>query len=71
VWDAAGEDYTTRSFKTLAGATSAGIRALERVHKRQFYGYLRADRFEGEFPARHHIVAEWKDHSRILGRVWT
>lgn len=71
VWDAAGEDYTSRSFKTLAGATSAGVRALEKIHGRRFYGYLRADRREGSGPWPRHVVAEWKDGGRVLARVWT
>lgn len=71
VWDREGNDYTSRSFKTLAGATSAGIRELGKVWGRQFYGYLRADRFEGEYPGRRHVVAEWKDRGRVLARVWT
>lgn len=58
-------DSDPRPFKTLAGATSAGCRALKA------YGYLRADRWIGEQSSRgKHVVAEWKDRGRVLGIVW-
>lgn len=68
------EDTRTRSFKTLSGATSAGIRELGKMHKQTFYGYQAADRLEGDerFPRR--VVAEWFDtrHGKrvLLGKVW-
>ena len=69
VFDSEG-DSTSRSFKTLAGAVQAGIRALEKQGFRP-YGYQAPNRYEGEGQSRRHIVAEWKDRGRQLARVWT
>ena len=55
---------TVRTFKTLRGATTAGCVILKS------YGYLRADRYEGEGFGRRHIVAEWKDKHVVVMRVW-
>lgn len=72
VFGAAGEvaDHATRSYKTLAGATSAGIRLLGKMHKRTFYGYFAANRYEGEPLRGRRIVAEWRDGATLLGKVW-
>ena len=69
VFDGEG-DYESRSFKTLRGAVNAGMRALKK-QGHEVYGYLAANRYEGEAPFRRHIVAEWKDHGRQLARVWS
>jgi hypothetical protein len=67
-----GDDSVTRSFKTERGAIAAGGLALERLWKRRFYGYLRADRWEGPWdrPRDRHVVAEWRDGGRLLAKVW-
>jgi hypothetical protein len=76
VFDAEGnvDDSTTRSFKTLAGATNAGIKALSKMHKRAFYGYQAASRFEGDSRWPRHVVAEWFDTRNgkrvLLAKVW-
>jgi hypothetical protein len=65
-------DSDPKSYKTLGGATSAGIRALEKQYRRKFYGYQAADRQIGEQGWRgKHVVAEWKDRGRVLAIVWT
>jgi hypothetical protein len=71
VYNMAGDDYETKQFKTLRGATAAGCRELKALHGREFHGYLHADRFEGESPYRRHVVAEWKDRGRVLALVWS
>lgn len=71
VWNKEGDDYKSYSFLTKNGAINAGIRHLERMWKRKFYGYLSANRFEGSTHPRRHIVAEWKDGGRVLAVVWT
>jgi hypothetical protein len=77
IFDADGniDDSTTSSYKTLAGATSAGIRELGKMHRRTFYGYHRADRREGDARWPQHVVAEWYDTRNgkrvLLGKVWT
>ena len=68
------DDTRTRSFKTLSGATSAGIRELGKLHGRRFYGYQAADRWEGPDGRKLHVVAEWYDtrHGKrtLLAKVW-
>ncbi len=76
IFDADGniDDSRTLPFKTVSGATSAGIRELGKMHKRTFYGYQSANRFEGDarFPRR--VVAEWFDTRNgkrvLLAKVW-
>lgn len=55
----------TRTFKTLRGATSHGAKLLNA------YGYLAANRYEGDTRFPRHVVAEWKNNGKILGKVWT
>jgi len=63
-------DSRTRSFKSERGAIAAGFRELRKAHRREFYGYQAANRYEGESPYRRHVVAEWKDRGRLLAKVW-
>ncbi len=60
------EGWTSQgTFKTLRGATTRGCTRLKS------YGYLHADRYEGELPWRRHIVAEWKNAwGKVVARVW-
>lgn len=76
IFDADGgiDDSTTKAYKTLAGATSAGIRLLGKMHKRTFYGYQSANRHEGDTRWPRRVVAEWFDTRNgkrvLLGKVW-
>lgn len=61
-----GEERYTKGFKTLAGATGHAARRLPEAR----YGYLAADEWTGEYPARRHIVARWKRAGVPIAIIW-